>query len=85
MVFKEVGALHGSFTAFLFSKLNKLFFGCFDPENIFWIMKMDNFQGELTDISAKKEAMLLYKCADDAISKPECFHVHSHDCNTYRV
>ena len=36
----------------LFSKLIKIFFGYFDPENIF----SDN-ENEITDISAKKEAL----------------------------
>ena len=45
----------------LFSKLNKLFFGYFYPDKIFFkIMKMNNFQGELTNISAKKETLILY-------------------------
>ena len=35
------------------------FFGYFDPENIFYIIKINNSRGELTDISAKKEALLL--------------------------
>ena len=30
----------------------------FDPENIFYIIKINNFRGELTDNSAKKEALL---------------------------
>ena len=41
-----------------FSKLNKTFFGYFDPENIFQIIKINIFWGELTDNSAKKEALL---------------------------
>ena len=40
-----------------FSNLIKLFFGYFDPDNIFLIMKINNFQGELTDILARKEAL----------------------------
>ena len=42
----------------LFSKLNKMFFGYFDPETIFKIIKLNNFRGDLTDISTKKEALL---------------------------
>ena len=41
-----------------FSKLNKMFFGYFDPENIFLDNKNKFFRGELTDNSAKKEALL---------------------------
>ena len=42
-----------------FSKLNKTFFGYFDPEKV--ILDNENnwyFRGELTDISAKKEALV---------------------------
>ena len=42
-----------------FSKLNKILFGYFDPEKIFLDNKINNFRGELTDISAKKEALAL--------------------------
>ena len=41
-----------------FSKLNKMFFGYFDPDFFLKIMKINNFRGELTDSSAKKEALL---------------------------
>ena len=41
-----------------FAKLNKLFFGYFDPAKIFYIIKINIFLGELTDISAKKEALV---------------------------
>ena len=43
----------------LFSKLYKLCFGYFDPENIFCIMKTNNFQGDFTNISARKEALAI--------------------------
>ena len=46
----------------LFSKLNKIFFGYLHPEFFFKIMKINNFQGDLTDISAKKEALVLPRC-----------------------
>ena len=36
-----------------FSKLNNLFLGYFDPINNFLIIKMNNFRGDLSDISAK--------------------------------
>ena len=39
----------------LISKLNKIFFGYFDPENI--LLEKNN-RGDLTDISAKKEALV---------------------------
>ena len=42
----------------LVSKLNKLLFGYFDPEKYFEIIKITNFQGELTDISAKIAALM---------------------------
>ena len=34
-----------------------MFFGYFDSENIFLDNKINNFRGELTDDSAKKEAL----------------------------
>ena len=40
-----------------FLKLNKIFVGYFDPENIFLNNKKINFGGDLTDNSAKKEAL----------------------------
>ena len=39
------------------SKLNYIFFGCVGPENIFQIIKINIFRGDLTDISAKNEAL----------------------------
>ena len=43
----------------LFSELNKRIFGYFDPENIILqIIKINNFRGDLTDNSAKKEALV---------------------------
>ena len=46
-------------TARLFSELNKVFFGYFDPD----FLKLDNenkyFWGELTEVSAKYEALVL--------------------------
>ena len=42
----------------LLSKLNKIYFGYFDPEFFFLIIKIIIFRGELTDISAKKEALV---------------------------
>ena len=42
-----------------FSKSNNFFGGFFDPECFFfYIMKINIFRGELTDISAKKEALV---------------------------
>ena len=35
--------------------------GYFDPENVFLIMKINNFRGDLTDISAKTEALAMDK------------------------
>ena len=34
------------------------FFGYFDPEFFLKIMEINHFRGDLTDISAKKEALL---------------------------
>ena len=46
----------------LFSKLNKIFFGYFDPDFFFFkIMKINNFQREITGISAKKGALVTRK------------------------
>ena len=41
----------------LFSILNKIFFGYFYAENVFLGNANNILQGELTDISAKKEAL----------------------------
>ena len=42
---------------FLFSKLNIMCSGYFDPENVFVIVKINNFRGDLTDVLAKREAL----------------------------
>ena len=42
----------------LFSKLNQLFFGYFDPVNMFLIMKINKVRGDLTDISVEIEALV---------------------------
>ena len=54
----------------LFSKLNKIFLGYFDPEKIFQIIEINNFQGDLTDISAKKEALELSSSDDEFCMVP---------------
>ena len=41
-----------------FSKLNKMFIGYFDPENMFLDNENKYFWGELTDNSAKKAALI---------------------------
>ena len=41
----------------LFSKLKKCFFGYFDPEFLYEIMKINSFRGEPTDNAAKKEPL----------------------------
>ena len=41
-----------SSTALSFSKLKLMFLGYFDPENIFFMMKTNNYWGDLTGISA---------------------------------
>ena len=38
-----------------FQKLNIIFFGCFDPIFFFLIIKINNFRGDLSDISAKRQ------------------------------
>ena len=38
----------------LFSNLNEMLFGYFDPEKIPLIIKINDFWGALTDVSAKK-------------------------------
>ena len=35
----------------LVSKLNDFFWGYFNPDEVFNILKINNFQGEFTDIS----------------------------------
>ena len=47
----------GTWAVLLFSKLNQIFIGYFDPEMLFSIMKITTFRGDLTDISALKEAL----------------------------
>ena len=41
----------------LFSKLNKICVGYFDPDFVLELVNTNNFQGELTDTLAKKEAL----------------------------
>ena len=51
--------LRGTCTSVLpFSKLNKMCFGYFDPENIFLDNENNKFRGDLTGNSAKKEALV---------------------------
>ena len=47
---------------FCFQNETKCIFGHFDPENICLVMKITNFRGDLTDISAKKEALHTVSC-----------------------
>ena len=42
----------------LFSNLNKIFVGFFEPVNIFLDNENKYFWGDLTDISAEKEALV---------------------------
>ena len=46
-----------SFPVLLFSKLNEIFLEYFDPENIYLDNENKKLRGDLTDISAKKEAL----------------------------
>ena len=50
-------AEHYTGAVLLFSKCYKIFIVFLDPENIFLNNEKNNFQGDLTDISAKKEAL----------------------------
>ena len=47
----------------LYSKLNKICLGCFDPINILVCDKDNHFWGELTDVSAKTNKMDSSCCA----------------------
>ena len=48
----------------LFANFNKMFFGYIDPEMFFFnIMKINDVWGDLTDISAIKEALV--RCSED--------------------
>ena len=42
----------------LFSKLNKIFLGCFKPENIFLTIKLSNFRGDLTNTLAHTATLI---------------------------
>ena len=55
-------------------KLN-VFFGYIDPEIIFLMMKISIFWGDLTDISAKKEA--LAKTYDETAAMWNCSYVNA--------
>ena len=41
-----------------FLKLDELFFGYFDPENVFQVVKIHNFRRDLTNTPVKKEALV---------------------------
>ena len=41
----------------LFSKLKNIFVGCFNPEFFWYIMKVNDFQGELNDKSAEPKPL----------------------------
>ena len=44
-----------------FSKLNKFIFGYFDPKNIFFsIIKINNFWGDFSDISAETATLMMF-------------------------
>ena len=50
---------HTSYTLKIFSKLIYFIFGYFDPIIIFLIIKINDFRGDLTDISAKTATLLI--------------------------
>ena len=41
-----------------FSKLNEIFSGYFDPKNILYMININNFRGDLSNISAKKTSLV---------------------------
>ena len=43
----------------LYSKLNKMFYGYFDPENMFLNNESKYFFGDIIDSSAKKDSLVL--------------------------
>ena len=47
-----------------FSKLNYIFIGYFDPEKIFVDNEIKKIRGDLTDISAEKEALAVVPQVD---------------------
>ena len=47
----------------LFSKLNKICFGYFEPDFFFQIMRINDSWGELTDSSAKKTLGTTVRCS----------------------
>ena len=42
-----------------FSKFNYFIFGYFDPTNVFFITKINNFRGDLSGISAETATLLV--------------------------
>ena len=44
-------------------EIHNIFFGHFDPDFVFYITKIGNFLGDLTDISAVKEAPVMARAA----------------------
>ena len=54
-----------------FSNLNKIFFGYFDPENIFYLVKINIVWGDLIDILAKKEALDVPCCEASSSMRAE--------------
>ena len=53
-----------------FSKSNNLFFGYFDPINIFLIIKINNFRGDLSDVSAKTATLVLVTAGSSQMNLP---------------
>ena len=45
------------YSVLLFSKLNKMFLDTLIRKIFYYIMKINNYRGDLTDISAKNEAL----------------------------
>ena len=57
----------------LFTKLNKLVFGYYNPENIFLDNEINNFQGDVTDISAHTKPMEGTPLQKQQLEDSKCF------------
>ena len=53
----SIGHRMATLSVLLFSKLSNLIFWYFDSDFFYQILKINNFWGDLTDMSAKNEAL----------------------------